>query len=66
LVPAERRYFFERSEGTPASKDAARVRELKGQGLGRHEIAKELGIGITVSNGVYRALEGRRGAAAGG
>jgi DNA invertase Pin-like site-specific DNA recombinase len=38
----------------PASIDAARVRELKVQGLGGTEIAKALGIG---RSNVYRALE---------
>jgi DNA invertase Pin-like site-specific DNA recombinase len=40
-------------KGRPASIDAARVRELKAQGLGPTEIAKQLGIGRA---SVYRAL----------
>ena len=40
-------------KGRPASIDAARVRELKAQGLGGSEIAKALGIGRA---SVYRAL----------
>src|ERR1700733_5868972 len=41
-------------KGRPASIDAARVRELKAQGLGATEIAKALGIGRA---SVYRLLE---------
>jgi hypothetical protein len=40
-------------KGRPASIDAARVRELKAQGIGPTEIAKQLGIGRA---SVYRAL----------
>jgi DNA invertase Pin-like site-specific DNA recombinase len=43
-------------KGRPASIDAARVRELKGQGLGATDIAKALGIGRA---SVYRVLEAR-------
>jgi DNA invertase Pin-like site-specific DNA recombinase len=39
----------------PASIDIAKVRELKGGGLGATEIAKALGIGRA---SVYRVLEG--------
>jgi DNA invertase Pin-like site-specific DNA recombinase len=42
-------------KGRPASIDAARVREMKAQGLGATEIAKELKIGRA---SVYRVLEG--------
>jgi DNA invertase Pin-like site-specific DNA recombinase len=45
-------------KGRPASIDAARVRELKGQGLGPTEIAKALKIGRA---SVYRLLEERAG-----
>jgi DNA invertase Pin-like site-specific DNA recombinase len=41
-------------KGRPASINAARVREMKGQGLGATEIAKALGIGRA---SVYRVLE---------
>jgi DNA invertase Pin-like site-specific DNA recombinase len=41
-------------KGRPASIDAARVRELKGQGLRATQIAKALGIGRA---SVYRFLE---------
>ena len=41
-------------KGRPASIDAARVREMKSQGLGATEIAKALGIGRA---SVYRVLE---------
>ena len=41
-------------KGRPASIDAAKVRELKGQGLGASEIAKALKIGRA---SVYRVLE---------
>ena len=41
-------------KGRPASIDAARVRELKAQGVGPAEIAKALRIGRA---SVYRALE---------
>jgi DNA invertase Pin-like site-specific DNA recombinase len=41
-------------KGRPASIDAARVRELKAQGLGPTEIAKALKIGRA---SVYRVLE---------
>jgi Helix-turn-helix domain of resolvase len=41
-------------KGRPASIDAARVRELKAQGLGATRIAKALGIGRA---SVYRVLE---------
>jgi DNA invertase Pin-like site-specific DNA recombinase len=41
-------------KGRPASIDAARVREMKAQGLGPTAIAKELSIGRA---SVYRALE---------
>jgi DNA invertase Pin-like site-specific DNA recombinase len=41
-------------KGRPASIDAAKVFELKGQGLGATEIAKALGIGRA---SVYRVLE---------
>jgi DNA invertase Pin-like site-specific DNA recombinase len=41
-------------KGRPPSIDAARVRELKVQGLGATEIAKALKIGRA---SVYRALE---------
>ncbi len=40
--------------GQPASIDAARVRELKGKGLGASEIAKVLKIGRA---SVYRVLD---------
>jgi DNA invertase Pin-like site-specific DNA recombinase len=40
-------------KGRPASIDAARVRELKAQGMGASEIAKTMGIGRA---SVYRAL----------
>lgn len=40
-------------KGRPASIDAAKVRELKGQGIGPAAIAKQLGIGRA---SVYRAL----------
>jgi DNA invertase Pin-like site-specific DNA recombinase len=40
-------------KGRPASIDAARVREMKAQGLGPTAIAKELGIGRA---SVYRVL----------
>jgi DNA invertase Pin-like site-specific DNA recombinase len=45
-------------KGRPASIDAARVRELKAQGLGPTEIAKALKIGRA---SVYRVLEDRAG-----
>jgi DNA invertase Pin-like site-specific DNA recombinase len=45
-------------KGRPASIDAARVRELKAQGLGPTEIAKALKIGRA---SVYRVLEERAG-----
>jgi DNA invertase Pin-like site-specific DNA recombinase len=45
-------------KGRPASIDAARVRELKAQGLGPTEIAKALKIGRA---SVYRVLEQRAG-----
>jgi DNA invertase Pin-like site-specific DNA recombinase len=41
-------------KGRPASIDAARVRELKAQGIGATNIAKALGIGRA---SVYRVLE---------
>lgn len=41
-------------KGRPASIDAAKVRELKAQGVGPAEIARALGIGRA---SVYRALE---------
>jgi DNA invertase Pin-like site-specific DNA recombinase len=41
-------------KGRAASIDATRVREMKAQGLGATEIAKELGIGRA---SVCRALE---------
>jgi DNA invertase Pin-like site-specific DNA recombinase len=41
-------------KGRPASIDAVRVRELKGQGLGATEIAKVLKIGRA---SVYRVLD---------
>jgi DNA invertase Pin-like site-specific DNA recombinase len=41
-------------KGRPASIDAARVRELKAQGMRPVDIAKTLGIGRA---SVYRALE---------
>jgi DNA invertase Pin-like site-specific DNA recombinase len=41
-------------KGRPASIDAARVREMKAQGLGATAIARELGIGRA---SVYRVLE---------
>jgi len=44
-------------KGRPASIDAARVRELKAQGLGATQIAKDLNIGRA---SVYRALEGAK------
>jgi DNA invertase Pin-like site-specific DNA recombinase len=45
-------------KGRQASIDAARVRELKAQGLGPSEIAKALKIGRA---SVYRVLEERAG-----
>ena len=45
-------------KGRPASIDAARVRELKAQGVGPTEIAKALKIGRA---SVYRVLEERTG-----
>jgi DNA invertase Pin-like site-specific DNA recombinase len=42
-------------KGRPASIDAARVREMKAQGLGSTAIARALGIGRA---SVYRVLEG--------
>ena len=44
-------------KGRPASIDAARVRELKANGMGASKIAKAMGIGRAF---VYRAL-GERG-----
>jgi DNA invertase Pin-like site-specific DNA recombinase len=43
-------------KGRPASIDAARVRELKAQGMRPTDIAKALGIGRA---SVYRMLEAR-------
>jgi DNA invertase Pin-like site-specific DNA recombinase len=48
-------------KGRPASIDADRVRELKAQGMGATEIAKELGIGRA---SVYRVLDQLDGTAA--
>jgi DNA invertase Pin-like site-specific DNA recombinase len=45
-------------KGRPTSIDAARVRELKAQGLGPTHIAKALEIGWA---SVYRVLEERAG-----
>jgi DNA invertase Pin-like site-specific DNA recombinase len=43
-----------RYKGRPASIDPAQVRQLKAEGMGPSQIAKQLGIGRA---SVYRALE---------
>ncbi len=42
-------------KGRPASIDASKVQQLKAEGMGASEIAREMGIGRA---SVYRALEG--------